>query len=65
MFVPVVGAVATVGGREIPSDGPIESVLVNRFYIRGIEQVDLNTGVRPVKLPGQPLGGTNWRERAR
>jgi len=40
-------------------------VLVNRFYIRGIEQIDLNTGERPVKLPGQPLGGTNWRERAR
>ena len=65
MFVPVVGAVAMLRGQEIPTDGPIESVLVNRFYIRGIEQIDLNTGERPVKLPGQPLGGTNWRERAR
>jgi hypothetical protein len=65
MFVPVVGGVVTAGGELVPTDGTIESVLVNRFYIRGIEQVDLATGERPVKLPGRPLGGTTWQERAR
>ena len=65
MFVPVVGGIVYAGGEVVPTDGTIESVLVNRFYIRGIEQIDLATGVRPVKLPGQPLGGTTWQERVR
>ncbi len=65
MFVPVVNGEATLGDAGISSDWPVETILVNRFYIRGIEQVDLSTGERPVKLPGQPLGGVTWRERAR
>jgi hypothetical protein len=65
MFVPVVGGVASIGGQEIVTDTPVDSVLVNRFYVRGVEQVDLSTGEKPVKLPGQPLGGTTWRERTR
>ena len=65
MFVPVVGGVVYAGDDIVPTDGEIESVLVNRFYIRGIEQIDLATGERPVKLPGRPLGGTTWQERAR
>jgi hypothetical protein len=40
------------------------AVLVNRQYIRGVEQVDLRTGERHEKLPGAPLGGTNWTDRA-
>ena len=65
MFVPVVGGIVYAGEAVVPTDGAIESVLVNRFYIRGIEQIDLATGERPVKLPGRPLGGTTWQERAR
>ena len=65
MFVPVVGGVASIGGQEISTEGPVDSVLVNRFYVRGVEQIDLSTGEKPVKLPGQPLGGTTWRERVR
>jgi hypothetical protein len=37
---------------------------VNRFYLRGVEQVDKRTGVKPLKLPGQPLGGINWQDRS-
>ena len=65
MFVPVVGGVVYAGDDIVPTEGEIESVLVNRFYIRGIDQIDLATGERPVKLPGRPLGGTTWQERAR
>jgi hypothetical protein len=63
MFVPVVGGIVTVNGQPVPTNGEVEAVLVNRFYIRGIEQIDLATGERPVKLPGRPLGGTTWQER--
>jgi hypothetical protein len=63
MFVPVVGGMVTSAGQPIPTDGEVEAVLVNRFYIRGVEQIDLATGERPVKLPGRPLGGTTWQER--
>jgi hypothetical protein len=65
MFVPVVGGEVILGGAVISTDTPIDSVLVNRFYVRAIEQIDLRTGERPMKLPGQPLGGTTWRERTR
>jgi hypothetical protein len=65
MFVPVVGGVVYANGEVVATDDAVDSVLVNRFYIRGIEQVDLATGERPVKLPGRPLGGTTWQERAR
>jgi hypothetical protein len=40
-------------------------VLVNRQYLRGVEQVDVRTGERHEKLPGASLGGTNWTDRAR
>ena len=65
MFVPIVGGIVYLGDDVVATEQPVESVLVNRFYIRGIEQVDLATGERPVKLPGRPLGGTTWQERAR
>ena len=63
MFVPVVDATAYLGDRPI---GPeMDAVLVNRFYLRGIEQVDRRTGERPQKLPGAPLGGVSWQDRSR
>lgn len=63
MFVPVVEATATVGGQ--PVGEPLSAILVNRQYLRGVEQVDLRTGERHETLPGAPLGGTNWTDRAR
>ncbi len=35
-----------------------------RYYLRGVEQVDLATRERHARLPGMPLGGTTWRERS-
>jgi hypothetical protein len=43
----------------------LDAVLVNRFYLRGIEQIDKRTGIRPAKLPGAPLGGTSWQDKSR
>ncbi len=63
MFVPVVGAVARLGDIEV-SDPEVEAILVNRFYLRGVEQIDLRTGERHQRLPGQPLGGVSWQDRS-
>jgi hypothetical protein len=64
MFVPVVAATALMGDSRV---GPetAAAVLVNRQYIRGVEQVDVRTGERHQKLPGASLGGTNWTDRTR
>jgi len=63
MFVPVVGAIAYLGERPV---GPeMDAILVNRFYLRGIEQVDRRTGEPHQKLPGAPLGGISWQDRSR
>jgi hypothetical protein len=63
MFVPVVGAIAYLGDQPV---GPeMDAILVNRFYLRGIEQVDRRTGERHQKLPGAPLGGVSWQDRTR
>ncbi len=43
MFLPVVDAVARLGDSVV-SDPEIEVILVNRFYIRGVTQVDKRTG---------------------
>jgi hypothetical protein len=64
MFVPVVDAVAYLAGTAV-SDPVVEAILVNRFYLRGVEQVDKRTGERPAKLPGAPLGGVSWQDRSR
>ena len=64
MFVPVVEATARLGDKEV-TDPDIDVILVNRFYLRGVQQVDKRTGEVPQKLPGQPLGGTSWQERSR
>ena len=64
MFVPIVEATAMMGDTRV---GPetASAVLVNRQYIRGVEQVDVRTGERHQKLPGASMGGTNWTDRAR
>jgi hypothetical protein len=63
MFVPVVDAVATYGEQRV-GDPDIETILVNRFYLRGVEQVDKRTGLKHQKLPGAPLGGVSWQDRS-
>jgi hypothetical protein len=63
MFVPVVEAVAMFGDQRV-GDPDVETVLVNRFYLRGVEQVDKRTGLKAQKLPGQPLGGITWQDRS-
>jgi hypothetical protein len=63
MFVPVVDAVAMLGDQRI-GDPDVETVLVNRFYLRGVEQVDKRTGLKHQKMPGQPLGGITWQDRS-
>ena len=63
MFVPVVDATATIGDRAIGPAG-VDVILVNRAYLRGVEQVDARTGERHQKLPGS-LGGVNWTDRTR
>jgi len=63
MFVAVVDAVATLGDKRV-NDEEIDTILVNRFYLRGVEQIDKRTGMKAQKLPGQPLGGTTWQDRS-
>jgi hypothetical protein len=63
MFLPVVDAVAYLGDQAIVDE--MDAVLVNRFYLRGIEQIDKRTGEKPQKLPGAPLGGISWQDKAR
>lgn len=64
MFVPVTDAAAFLGDRQL-NDPAIDTILVNRFYLRGVTQVDKRTGTRVQPLPGQPLGGTTWTDRSR
>ena len=63
MFQPVVAATAFFGDEALGTE--MDAVLVNRFYMRGIEQIDRRTGEPHPKLPGSPMGGTSWQERSR
>ena len=63
MFAAVTGPILELGGVALDLRGA-ETILVNRFYLRGIKQVDRQTGQPHPRLPGQGLGGTNWTERS-
>jgi hypothetical protein len=63
MFFPVVAATAFLGETQLVAE--LDAILVNRFYLRGLEQIDRRTGERPQPLPGMPLGGTSWHDRSR
>jgi hypothetical protein len=63
MFVAVAEATARLGDVEV-TDPEVEVILVNRFYLRGVSQVDKRTGQPHQRLPGAPLGGTSWQERS-
>ncbi|MFP5343023.1 MAG: hypothetical protein ACLGIJ_08880 [Candidatus Limnocylindria bacterium] len=62
MFVPIVDATASLG--EVPIGETIDAILVNRFYLRGVEQVDRRTGERHQRLPGASLGGVSYSDRS-
>lgn len=64
MFVPVTDAQAFLGGEPI-GDKEVDVVLVNRFYLRGVEQIDKRTNERVTPLPGMPLGGVSYSDRSR
>jgi len=53
MFLPVTEAVARLGELTV-SEADVDVILVNRFYLRGVEQVDKRTGQPHPKLPGPP-----------
>ncbi len=62
MFVAVAEPSARLGDAEV-SDPEVEVILINRFYLRGVTQVDKRTGQPHQRLPGSPLGGTSWQDR--
>ncbi len=63
MFVAVADASARLGDVEV-TDPDVEVILINRFYLRGVVQVDKRTGQPHQRLPGAPMGGTSWQERS-
>ncbi len=56
MFVSVVDAVARLGDQVVSEEGQ-DVILVNRFYLRGVGQVDPSTGEIPGRMPGPPPEG--------
>ncbi len=62
MFVPIVDAVAYLG--DDPLGESMDAILVNRFYLRGVEQIDRRTGERHQRLPGGSLGGVSYSDRS-
>jgi hypothetical protein len=56
MFVPVTDAIAYLGDRRL-GETEVDVVLVNRFYLRGIEQIDKRTGAHvPPHVPPRDSG---------
>jgi hypothetical protein len=45
MFMAVVNAVAMLGDQRV-SDANIDTILVNRLYLRGVEQIDKRAGAK-------------------
>lgn len=64
MFVAVINATATIGAQTVSQPGT-DVILVNRAYLRGVEQIDARTGGRYEKLPGGSLGGAQWSDKTR
>lgn len=59
MFLPVVDARATISGRPIETGGA-KDILINRVYLRGVEQVDLSTGEASAPIPGLTPGSPGY-----
>jgi len=56
MFAAVTGATVTLNGAPIELGSDVDVVLVNRYYMRGVEQVDRKTGRPHPRFPGQAQG---------
>jgi len=54
MFVPLLNAVGFLEGREIASETPVSAILVNRFYLRSVDQVELATAIRLARISHHP-----------
>jgi hypothetical protein len=57
MFLPVTAAIAMMGDQPV-SEQELEVILVKRFYLRGVEQVDRDTGRAVPPMPGDARGTT-------
>jgi hypothetical protein len=55
MFLPVVDASAHLDVVEV-TEPDVDVILVNRFYLRGVSQVDKRTGMAHAKPPSGPWG---------
>jgi hypothetical protein len=64
MFVAVMDASVTMSGKPV-SAPDTHVILVNRAYLRGVDQVDARTGERHEKLPGGSMGGAQWSDKTR
>jgi hypothetical protein len=62
LFIPLTAAYVFIDEQPV-GDGEVPLALVNRGYLRGVEQIDRRTFKAVQPLPGQPLGGTSYRGR--
>ncbi len=62
LFIPLTAAYLFIGEQPV-GDGEVPLALVNRSYLRGVEQIDRRTFKAIQPLPGQPLGGTSYHGR--
>ena len=63
MFSAVTDPVVSLNGAQLDLGPDVEAILVNRFYVRGVTQVDKTTGEPHQRLPGLSMGGVSWREK--
>ncbi len=61
LFIPLTAAFTFIGEQRV-GDAEVPLALVNRSYLRGVEQIDRRTLKKIVPLPGRPLGGTSYRQ---
>ncbi len=62
MFVPVTEAAAFLGDNRIEGLN-VDAILINRSYLRGVQQIDMRTGVAHQTLPGASMGGVDLDDR--
>jgi hypothetical protein len=62
MFVPVTEAAAFLGDDRIEGLN-VDAILINRSYLRGVQQIDMRTGVAHSTLPGASMGGVDLDDR--
>jgi hypothetical protein len=66
MFLAVVNAVAMLGDERV-SDPEVDTILVNRLYLRGVEQTDKRTGSKdepPPEKSADEIDLAGWPDRS-